>query len=257
MLVDSHCHLDGLNYDDIHADVADVVNKAQARGVSHLLSVSVTLPRFKKMRELIARFDNVHASCGVHPLNQEESFDKAELLTLASDPKVVAIGETGLDYYYSPDNKEQQIDSFRKHIQVAVELDKPLIIHTRNAVEDTINILKEEGAENVGGVIHCFTESAEMCQTLLDMGFYISISGIVTFKSAKALQAVVKTIAADRLLVETDSPYLAPVPYRGKENQPAYVRAVAEFVAELRSVDFAELCRTTTENYFQLFKITQ
>lgn len=255
MLVDSHCHLDGLNYADLHADVADVVNKAKARGVSHLLSVSVTLPRFKKMRELIADFDNVHTSCGVHPLNQDEVFEKAELLALSRDPKVVAIGETGLDYYYSPDNKSQQVDSFRKHIQVAVELDKPLIIHTRNAVEDTINILKEEGAEKVGGVIHCFTESAEMAQTLLDMGFYISISGIVTFKSAKALQAVVKTIPADRLLVETDSPYLAPVPYRGKENQPAYVRAVAEFVADLRDVEFDVLCRSTTENYFKLFKI--
>ncbi|MGC3837177.1 TatD family hydrolase [Moritella viscosa] len=253
MLVDSHCHLDGLNYDTIHTDLADVVNKATERGVSHLLSVSVTLPRFKTMIELIAEFDNIHASCGVHPLNLEDEYEKSELLALAQNEKVVAIGETGLDYFYSPENKDIQQVSFRNHIQVAIELNKPLIIHTRGAVDDTIRILKEEGAEKIGGVIHCFTESDVMAAAVLEMGFYISISGIVTFKSAKDLQAVVKTIPTNRLLVETDSPYLAPVPYRGKENQPAYVRAVAEFVADLRGVTFAELAESTTENYFKLF----
>jgi TatD DNase family protein len=255
MLVDSHCHLDGLNYDTIHTDLADVVAKASERGVTNLLSVSVTLPRFKTMIELIKDFDNIHASCGVHPLNQDPGFEKSELLALASNEKVVAIGETGLDYYYSPENKQQQILSFRQHIQVAIALNKPLIIHTRGAVEDTINILKEEGADKVGGVIHCFTESEAMADTLLAMGFYISISGIVTFKSAKDLQEIVKSIPANRLLVETDSPYLAPVPYRGKENQPAYVRAVAEFVAELRGIGFSELAALTTDNYFNLFNI--
>jgi TatD DNase family protein len=255
MLVDSHCHLDGLNYDTIHTDLADVVAKAGERGVTHLLSVSVTLPRFKTMIELIRDFDNIHASCGVHPLNQDAGFEKSELLALAGNDKVVAIGETGLDYYYSPENKQQQILSFRQHIQVAIALNKPLIIHTRGAVEDTVTILKEEGADKVGGVIHCFTESEAMAETLLAMGFYISISGIVTFKSAKDLQEIVKYIPANRLLVETDSPYLAPVPYRGKENQPAYVRAVAEFVAELRGISFSELAETTTENYFNLFNI--
>ena len=255
MLVDSHCHLDGLNYETIHADVADVVTKAKERGVSHLLSVSVTLPRFQTMLELVKDFDNIHVSCGVHPLNLEICYDKAELLALASHEKVVAIGETGLDYFYSPDNKQQQMDSFRNHIQVAVALNKPLIVHSRGAVADTIRILQEEGADKVGGVIHCFTESQEMAEAVLTMGFYISISGIVTFKSARDLQDVVKAIPAERLLVETDSPYLAPVPYRGKENQPAYVRVVAEFVAELREVSFAELATTTSENYFRLFNI--
>lgn len=255
MLVDSHCHLDGLNYDTIHTDIADVVQKAQERGVSHLLSVSVTLPRFKTMFESIKDFDNVHATCGVHPLNLESEYEKSELLELARHDKVVAIGETGLDYFYSPEDKEKQAASFRQHIQVAVELNKPLIIHSRGAVEDTIKILKEEGAEKVGGVIHCFTESDEMANAVLEMGFYISISGIVTFKSAKDLQAIVKTLPSNRLLVETDSPYLAPVPYRGKENQPAYVRAVAEFVAELRGVSFDTLAKSTTENYFKLFNI--
>jgi TatD DNase family protein len=255
MLVDSHCHLDGLNYDTIHTDLADVVAKAGERGVTNLLSVSVTLPQFKTMIELIRDFDNIHASCGVHPLNQDAGFEKSELLALAGNDKVVAIGETGLDYYYSPENKQQQILSFRQHIQVAIALNKPLIIHTRGAVEDTVTILKEEGADKVGGVIHCFTESEAMAETLLAMGFYISISGIVTFKSAKDLQEIVKSIPANRLLVETDSPYLAPVPYRGKENQPAYVRAVAEFVAELRGISFSELAETTTENYFNLFNI--
>lgn len=256
MLVDSHCHLDGLNYTENHKDIADVVQKAKDRGVSHLLSVSVTLPRFETMYESVKTFDNIYVSCGVHPLNIDAEYTKEELLTLARKDKVVAIGETGLDYFYSPEDKEKQIDSFRTHIQVAVELGKPLIVHSRGAVEDTIQILKEEGADKVGGVIHCFTESQEMASAVLDMGFYISISGIVTFKSAKDLQEIVKTIPTDRLLVETDSPYLAPVPYRGKENQPAYVRSVAEFVATLRDVEFSELASQTTNNFFKLFKIS-
>ncbi|WP_354625030.1 YchF/TatD family DNA exonuclease [Psychromonas sp. MME2] len=253
MLVDSHCHLDGLDYKNRHKDLADVVSKAQAQGVNHLLSVCVELKKYPAMAELVAPFANISSSVGMHPLHQDEVVDEALLLKYAQDEKVVAIGETGLDYYYSPDNKEAQISSFRCHIRVARAVNKPLIIHTRDAREETLAILQEEGAAEVGGVLHCFTESLQMAQTAMELGFYISVSGIVTFKNAKALQAVIKAIPLDRLLVETDSPYLAPVPHRGQENEPAYTRDVAGFVANLKGISLAELAQVTTQNYFRLF----
>ncbi len=253
VLVDSHCHLDKLNYNELHTDVADVLAKAQARGVEYFLSVGVTLNSFPAMMEMIAPFDNVFASCGVHPLDIEAGFDYDQLRKYASDDKVVAIGETGLDYHYQPELAEQQQDIFRQHIRLAIELNKPLIIHTRMAREDTIRILREEGAERCGGVLHCFTESLEMAVAAIELGFYISISGIVTFNKAAELKDVVSRLPLERLLVETDSPYLAPVPYRGKENQPAYVKEVAEYIGLLKGVSADEVARVSSENFFRLF----
>ncbi|MDN2662420.1 TatD family hydrolase [Psychromonas sp. 14N.309.X.WAT.B.A12] len=254
MLVDSHCHLDRLDYTKKHTGIADVIEKAQAKGINHLLSVCVTLEDYPAMAEMIQPYDQVSSTCGVHPLYKEAVMNEDLLLEYASAEKVIAIGETGLDYFYSPETKEWQIDAFRKQIRVAKKLNKPLIIHTRGAREDTLNILREEGAEQVGGILHCFTESIEMAQEAMQMGFYISVSGIVTFKNAKELQEVIKAVPLERLLVETDSPYLAPVPHRGEENEPAYTYNVAEFVADLKGVSFAELAEATTNNYFTLFK---
>ncbi len=252
MLVDSHCHLDRLDYENKHRDLADVVNKAQAQGIKYLLSVCVTLKDYPAMAELIKPFAQIFASCGVHPL-YDEALDEQLLLEYAQHDNVVAVGETGLDFFYSPETKEQQLASFRSQIRIAKQVNKPLIIHTRDAREETLKLLREEGAEQVGGVLHCFTESLEMAQAAMELGFYISVSGIVTFKSAKELQAVIKEIPLSRLLVETDAPYLAPVPHRGQENEPAFTRDVAQFVADLKGISVQELEQVTTENFFRLF----
>ena len=254
MLVDSHCHLDRLDYSKKHTGIADVIEKAKAKGVTHLLSVCVTLKDYPAMAKMIAPYKQVSSSCGVHPLYKDEILDENLLLEYAAADNVVAIGETGLDFFYAPETKTWQIDAFRKQIRVAKQLKKPLIIHTRDARQETLDILREEGAEQVGGVLHCFTESIEMAEEAIKMGFYISVSGIVTFKNAKDLQAVIKAIPLERLLVETDSPYLAPVPHRGQENEPAYTSDVAKFVAELKGVTFEQLAEVTTANYFTLFK---
>ena len=252
MLVDSHCHLDRLDYKKKHQDLTDVVNKAQAQGIEYLLSVCVTLKDYPAMAELIKPFTQIFGSCGVHPL-YDEPLDESLLLEYATHEKVVAIGETGLDFFYAPETKERQIASFRSQIRVAKKVNKPLIIHTRDARQETLDLLREEGAEQVGGVLHCFTESLEMAQAAMELGFYISVSGIVTFKNAKELQAVIKEIPLTRLLVETDAPYLAPVPHRGQENEPAFTRDVAQFVADLKGIPVQELEEVTTENFFRLF----
>ena len=257
MLVDSHCHLDRLDFGKKHKDITDVLAKAGARGVSHLLCVSVTLEQFPAMLEAITPFPNVFASCGVHPLDQESAWSPEQLHALAADPRVVAIGETGLDYFYHPEHKAIQQAAFREHIRVARALNKPLIIHTRDAQEDTLAIMREEGAEAVGGVIHCFTEEWAMAEVALALGFYVSISGIVTFRNADRLRDVTRRLPADRLLIETDSPYLAPAPHRGVENEPAYVRDVAEYVAWLRNCSVEELAAVTSANFFRLFKLAQ
>lgn len=251
MLVDSHCHLDRL--DQSPEQLAQTLAFAKQRGVEHFLCVSVSVKDFPKMLETVAPFSDVSVSCGVHPLHQEDAATYEELLTMASRDEVVAIGETGLDYYYSEETKDVQLQSFVDHIKVANELNKPLIIHTRDAREDTINLLRAHKAESTQGVLHCFTESWEMAEEAIELGFYISISGIVTFKSASELQEVVKRIPLERLLVETDSPWLAPVPYRGKQNQPGYVVEVAEFIAELKGVSVNELAEVTTRNFYTLF----
>ncbi|WP_423840348.1 YchF/TatD family DNA exonuclease [Vibrio mytili] len=253
MFVDSHCHLDKLNYDELHTSVEDVINKAKQANVNELLSVGVTLDSFPNMLEMIEPYDNVHASCGVHPLDVESDFSLETLHQYASHKKVIAIGETGLDYHYQPDTAALQRERFEQHVELAVDLNKPLIIHTRNAREDTLNILRNGGAERCGGVIHCFTEDAAFAEAALELGFYISISGIVTFRQATELKEVVKNLPLERLLIETDSPYLAPVPHRGKENQPAYVVEVAAYIAQLKACALSDVAQKTSQNFRDLF----
>lgn len=255
-IVDSHCHLDALDYENLHQNIADVVAKAKAREVKHLLAVGVTLSRYQQVYQELAQFDNVSLACGVHPLDyDDEPFNADKLRQLARDPKVVAIGEIGLDYYYEPEKKAAQQAVFAAQLEIARELNKPVIIHTRAAREDTITMLREHNAQTFGGVLHCFTENEEMAKQALDLGFYISISGIITFKNAEELRDVVRKLPLERLLVETDSPYLAPVPYRGKQNQPAYTREVCEYVAALKGVSAQEFAQITTQNFERLFKI--
>lgn len=251
MLVDSHCHLDRL--DKSKEELLPVIEKARGLGISHFLCVCVSVNDFPSMMDMIDGLDNVFATCGVHPLHQDEACSKEELHKYASDECVVAVGETGLDYFYSPESKDVQIKSFIDHIQVANELNKPLVIHTRDAREDTINLLKQHRGDQCGGVLHCFTENWEMAKAAMDMGYYISISGIVTFKSASELREVVKKVPLERLLVETDSPWLAPVPHRGKQNEPAFVKDVAQFIADLKEIPMQQLAEQTTQNFFDLF----
>ena len=253
MFVDSHCHLDKL--DKTPEELSDVLNFARNRGVEHFLCVAISVKGFPAMLEAVADFDDVSVSCGVHPLYQEDACSYDDLLSMASSESVVAIGETGLDYFYSPETKAVQLVSFVDHIKVANTLNKPLIIHTRDAREDTIELLKEHKDPATKGVLHCFTENWEMAQAAIELGMYISISGIVTFKTATELQEVVKKIPLDKLLIETDSPWLAPVPYRGKPNQPGFVREVGEFIADLKGVSVDELAKVTTDNFYTLFGI--
>ncbi len=227
----------------------------QAEKVGHALCVSVTLDKFPEVLALAEQFDNFYASVGVHPDYEdieEPSIDG--LVSLAAHPKVVAIGETGLDYFRLTGDLEWQRKRFRTHIRAAILAKKPLIIHTRNAAEDTLRIMQEEGAVQIGGVMHCFTESLEVAQAAISMGFYISFSGIVTFKNATQLKEVAQKIPLDKMLVETDSPYLAPVPFRGKTNQPAYVKYVAQEIANLRGISLDAVMGATTANFFNLFQ---
>lgn len=256
MFIDSHCHLDRLKLEDFDNNLDNVVNAALAEKVNTLLCVSVTLQDFPVMAEATAKYDNVWLTCGAHPLNQADEIDPTLLTSLATHPRVVAIGETGLDYFYAPETKQVQLDSFRKHIRVANQLKKPLIIHTRDAQEDTLAMLRAEQAENVGGILHCFTESWQMAEQAIAMGFYISFSGIVTFKNATDLREVAKKVPSDRFLIETDAPYLAPVPHRGKQNQPAYVVEVAKHLASIRGTSVAEIARQSSENFQRLFPET-
>jgi TatD DNase family protein len=250
-LVDSHCHLD---FPELATDLDAVLGDMQANGVSHALCVSVTLEDFPQVRALADAHENLFASVGTHPDYEHHVVVQESLVGLAAHPKVVAIGETGLDYYRLQGDLEWQRDRFRTHIRAAREAGKPLIIHTRSAAADTIRIMHEEHAAEVGGVMHCFTESWETAVQAMAMGFHISFSGIVTFKNAAALKEVARRVPLDRLLVETDSPYLAPVPYRGKVNRPGWVRYVAEEIARLREVPFEEIARATTDNFFRLFQ---
>ncbi|GGD78298.1 TatD family hydrolase [Lacimicrobium alkaliphilum] len=253
MFVDSHCHLDRL--DKTPEQLAQTLEQARAAGVEHFLCVSVSVKDYDSMQEAVKDFRDVSVSCGVHPLHQEDACSYEELLEKASRPEVVAIGETGLDYYYSSDTREVQKQSFIDHIKVANELNKPLIIHTRDAREDTIALLKQYKAPHTQGVLHCFTESLEMAEQAMAMDFYISISGIVTFKAAQELKEVVKQLPLERLLIETDSPWLAPVPHRGKPNEPAYVTDVARYIADLKEMPVAELAKITTDNFYRLFDL--
>lgn len=255
LLVDSHCHLDSLDFTALHQNVDDALVKAKAQDVGFVLAVATTLPGYLAMTQLIGQRNDVAFSCGVHPLNLEDGYDYTELHRLAAAEQVVALGETGLDYFYQKDNIPLQQASFREHIRIGRDLNKPVIVHTRDAREDTLAILREENAKDCGGVLHCFTEDLPTAQALLDLGFYISFSGIVTFRNAEQLREVARYVPLDRMLIETDSPYLAPVPHRGKENQPAYVRDVAEYLAVLKGVSLEKLAEATTANFSRLFHI--
>lgn len=257
MFIDSHCHLDRLELEKLGMDLPSVLKAAEQANVQHMLCVSVSLQEFSQMAALVAEYPQVSVSCGEHPLHQQESFDQTLLLQLASAPSVVAVGETGLDYFYSPDNRITQQRAFVSHIQVARELAKPLIVHTREARADTIALLNSERAIDCGGVLHCFTEDWDTAKAALDLGFYISFSGIMTFRNADPLRDVLKKVPLERLLIETDSPYLAPVPYRGKTNQPAYVAAVAQAVADVKQISIEHLAVVTTANFRQLFPLAK
>ena len=253
MLVDSHCHLD---FPELQADFPAVLERMGAEGVTHALTISTTLETFPAVLRIACARPNLWCSAGVHPDERRDGREAtlAELLAMADDSKVVAIGETGLDYYRVEGDTEWQRERFRTHIRAARACGKPLVIHTRESAEDTLRIMREEGAGEVGGVMHCFTETWDVARAALDLGFHISISGIVTFKNAATVKDVAKQVPLERLLVETDSPYLAPVPHRGKMNQPAFVRHVAEEVGRLRGIGLDLVASATTRNFFALFK---
>jgi len=251
ILVDSHCHIPMI---EGAGGSQTVIETALAQGIGHMLCVSIDLETFPELIALAEAYPCLSASVGVHPntdLKQEPTAE--QLAALAAHPKIIAIGETGLDYYRSQGDLEWQRRRFRTHIRAAMAVHKPLIIHSRDAREDVIAILAQESAAQIGGVMHCFTDDVATARRALDLNFYISLSGIVTFKNALALQQVAKNIPLDRLLLETDAPYLAPVPHRGKQNQPAYVRHVAEYVAALRGVSVDTIAEATTANFRRLF----
>jgi len=251
MLVDSHCHIDFPDYD---GKMDDLRLAMQEHGVSHALCVSVNLPDWPRVMALAERYDNFFASVGVHPDHAEgESLDEDALLQRAAHPKVVAIGETGLDYFRLAGDLDWQRERFRTHIRAARRCGKPLIIHTRSAAEDTLRIMREEGAEQVGGVMHCFTESQEVAQASVEMGFMISFSGIVTFRNAEPLRQVAKWVPAESLLVETDAPFLAPQKHRGKRNEPSFVTETAAMLADVHGLTYEQMATITTDNFFSLF----
>ncbi len=250
-LIDSHCHLD---FDGLSNRLPEVLAAMEANDVGGCMTIGVTLEEAPQVLAIAAAYEQVFASVGVHPeYADHQKPDVETLCALAQHPKVLAIGETGLDYHWHKDQPEWQRERFRVHIRAAKALNKPLVIHTREAAEDTLVILKEEGAGAVGGILHCFTESLAVAEQAIDLGFYISISGIVSFKNAAQVHEVARAIPLDRLLVETDSPYLAPVPYRGKPNEPAYVRHVAEAIANLRQISYAEVATASSRNFLTLF----
>jgi len=252
MLVDSHCHLD---FPDLAKRMPDVLQRMQENQVELAVCIGVNLEDFPQVIALAEQHVQLYATVGVHPeYTDVEEPDEDRLLALAAHPKVIAIGETGLDYYWQKDQPAWQRDRFRTHIRAARRCGKPLVVHTRDSAVDTLRLLKEEGADVVGGVMHCFTENWDIARLALDLGFYLSFSGIVTFKNATIVKEVAQKCPLDRLLVETDSPYLAPVPYRGKPNEPAYVRYVAEEIAKLRSLTIDAVHQATTDNFFSLFK---
>jgi TatD DNase family protein len=257
MLIDSHCHLDKLDLTSYDNDFSKFMQAATEQNIEQMLCISIDLEAYPAMLDLVKPYSNISLSVGVHP-NVDEGQDPTadELIALADNPRVIAIGETGLDYFRSKGDLTWQHERFANHITAAKKTNKPLIIHTREAKEDTIRILKEQNAEEVGGVIHCFTEDWDFAKQAMDLNFYISFSGIVTFKNAHSVHDAAKKVPSDQYLIETDSPYLAPVPFRGKPNYPMYVQQVARHVADLRGVPVAEVERQANENFKRLFKVS-
>jgi TatD DNase family protein len=259
MFVDSHCHID---FPELREKLPEVLDAMRANAVTHALCISVTLEDWPGVVRIAESNPHVYATVGVHPdyeATDEPSVER--LVELSRHGRIVGIGETGLDYYrmqqFADQTMEWQRERFRRHIRAAREAGKPLVIHTRAASADTVRVMTEEGARDVGGVMHCFTESWETARACLDLGFHISFSGIVTFKNAKELHDVARRVPLERMLIETDSPYLAPVPFRGKLNQPAYVKHVAEGIAALRGIPVDEVAARTSENFFRLFRIPE
>jgi TatD DNase family protein len=261
MLIDSHCHLDRLNLTAYQGDLSAALRAANERGVEKFLCIAIGHHNFQQVIDIARKYKNIYATAGLHPLEFNEagclqSTDIPRWLAeMAHDPLVVGIGETGLDYYYSKDSILAQQESFAIHLTVAKELSKPVVVHTREARQDTLDLIRKHGCLESAGVLHCFTESWGMAKAALDLNYYISFSGIITFKNASELRDIVKKVPLDRLLVETDSPYLAPVPYRGKPNEPKNVFEVAQCVAELKGLDFAVVCEQTSLNFSNLFKV--
>ena len=254
MFVDSHCHLDRLDLTPYKGDLTAAIDAARACGVERMLCIGVDMSNAQTVIDIAARYEGINASVGVHPMDVNDKLVNIDdLRTLALTPQVVAIGETGLDYYYSRDSAEIQRESFALHLRLSSELNKPVIVHTRDAREDTMSIIRQHGDNSVAGVLHCFTESWEMASQALDENYYISFSGIVTFNNATALREVARKVPLDRILIETDSPYLAPVPHRGKKNEPKYVVEVAECIAELRGLSVDEVAEITSANFDKLF----
>jgi TatD DNase family protein len=259
MFIDSHCHI---NFPELAARMPEILGKMAENKVTHALCVSVDLPDFPQVLALAEQYPHIYASVGVHPDYEDTPEPSVEqLVQLADNPRIIAIGETGLDYYRLEGDLEWQRERFRTHIKASRITRKPLIIHTRSASADTIRIMQEEGAGTdkggVAGVMHCFTESLEVARAAMAMGFYISFSGIVTFKSAKELQAVAMEVPLEQMLIETDSPYLAPMPHRGKMNEPGYVAHVAEYIAKLKGVSVEQVAQQTSDNFFKLFSFAK
>ena len=251
MYIDSHCHI---NFPELNQKIDEVLKNMESNKISHALCVSVTLDKINEILDLTRQYSNIYASVGVHPDYEDiKEPDIDTLFKYSKNEKIVAIGETGLDYFRLKGDLSWQRDRFRTHIRAAIKSKLPLIIHTRKAPDDTISIMKEEAANSATGVMHCFTESYEMAKKAIDLGFYISFSGIITFKNAETLRETVKKIPIENILIETDSPYLAPVPNRGKLNEPSNVKYVAEKIAELKGISIEDVAEITTNNFFKLF----
>jgi len=256
MFIDSHCHLDRIDLEPYQNDFACFMQEAKNKKIDHMLCIAIDLESYPAMYDRIREYPEISLSVGVHP-NVTEGKDPSveELTKLAKDPRVIAIGETGLDYFRSEGDLDWQHQRFRNHIKTAIALNKPLIIHTREAGHDSLDVLADEGADQVGGIIHCFTEDWAYAEKALELGFYISFSGIVTFKNAQAIKEVAKKVPSDRFLIETDSPYLSPVPFRGKPNYPTYVPYVAEHIAELRETTVENIAKLSSNNFNTLFNL--
>ena len=255
MFIDSHCHLDRLKLENYDGKLGLAVDAATKAGVDTMLCVAIDLEHIDDVLSIAKEYSSIYASVGVHPTSHEGEDPSVErLLDLAQTDKVIAIGETGLDYYYGEDSKDIQLERFKRHLVASKTCNKPVIIHTRDAKEDTLSHIEQYSDPNVGGVLHCFTEDWDMASRAIEHNYYISFSGIVTFKNAKALQDVAKKVPLDRMLIETDSPYLAPVPFRGKSNEPKYVPEVAKFIAELKGVSVEQIAEQTSQNFYTLFK---
>jgi TatD DNase family protein len=256
MIIDSHCHLDCIDLSQFNNDLGQVLLEAKNNGVEHILCVNIEMRHFERINSIAQSYDNISISVGVHPNTDDEpEVSLEQLIELASTPKCIAIGETGLDYYRSEGDLDWQRERFRTHIKAALSSKKPLIIHTRNAAKDTLQIMTEEQANSIGGVMHCFSEDWQVAKKALDLNFYISFSGIVTFKNAHILKEVARKTPLNRVLIETDSPYLAPVPYRGKQNHPALVKYVASYLSDLLAIDYEEFAAITTENFYRCFNV--